>query len=147
MNYQELKAELEAPAYTELDDSAAAAALNDPVIAVRRRVAIERLQATAYENGLYVNLNVVLTNAEAPTELKALCLSVKELVDARFVDVDLDSPAAQQMFSTLVGVGIATVQQAAQVDALADAVVTRAAKIGLGYVTPGDVAIARGGGW
>ena len=96
------------------------------------------------ESGVYTALRVVVGNAQAPAELRAVAQTVLDLASARFADVDLDNPASVQMFGALQQAGVITAQQAALIDALATVPgVSRASSLGLGTVTETDVAKAR----
>lgn len=142
MNYALLATEIEAdPArvgYAAMTDAEIAAALSAATIRIRQRVAIERLQAVAMETGVYTALRTVVAMPVTPdisAELNALCQTVLDLANARFPDVDLDNPAATQMFGALRQYGVITSQQAAAIDALATArTISRAEQIGLGAV-------------
>lgn len=147
MDYHVLAVEIQQPQYAEMTDQQAADALNAATIHVRRRVAISRLQATAMEQSVYVSLRTAIVTPETPPQLLALCQTVLDLVEARFDDIDLDNPRAQAMFGALQQYGVINATQAAAIDALADATTSRAAQLGLGYVAPGDVEQARGGGY
>ena len=147
MNYRALAVELLESQYAEMSDAAAAAALNAETIHVRQRVAIADLQARAMETGVYTALRMAVASSQTPDDLRAVCQTVLDLAGARFADVDLDNAASVQMFGALQQAGVITPQQAAAIDALADGVTSRAAQLGLGYVSPGDVQQARGGGY
>lgn len=143
MNYHILAGELQQPQYAEMDDAAAAAALN-AVVERRQRVAISALQARAMETGIYVALRVAVQNPQAPPQLQAVCQTVLDLANASFADVDLDNPASVQMFGALQAAEVITAQQAAAIDALANVTQpSRAAALGLGAVTAEDVGAAR----
>lgn len=147
MDYHILATELQNEQYTDLSDQRAADALNAATIQVRQRVAISRLQATAMEQSVYVSLRTAIATPETPPQLLALCQTVLDLVEARFNDIDLDNPRSQAMFGALQQYGIINQTQSAAIDALANATVSRAAQLGLGYVAPGDVYQARYGGY
>lgn len=82
---------------------------------------------------------------ETPPQLVALCQTVLDLANARFTDVDMDNPAAIEMFGALQQYRIITLEQAAAIDALATArAISRAEQIGLGaVVTVGDIERSR----
>lgn len=144
MDYSILAAEIAAPQYAGLTDAEIVAALNALSDPTRRRVPIAELQARAMEAGVYTALRVVVGNATAPAELRAVAQTVLDLANARFEDVDLDNAAARQMFGVLQQAGIITTEQAALIDALADVSgVSRAEALGLGVVSERDVATAR----
>lgn len=148
MNYEILAEELAGETYNGLTDAEAADLLNQPLISSRRRVPISALHETAYGNGVLAQLNVAMANPETPGELRIVCKLVIDLVNARFNDVDLDSPAATQMFGTLVQYGIISEAQADSLDDLANVSTSRAQFLGLGGKPDvGDVRMARAGGW
>lgn len=144
MDYQTLANEIALPTYAGMSDAGIMDALNTPGAPTRRRVPIADLQARAMETGVYTALRVVVGNAQAPAELRAMAQTVLDLSNARFADVDLDNASARQMFGALQAAGVISQQQAAQIDALA--VVpgrSRAQELGLGVVSEADVAAAR----
>lgn len=144
MTQEILAAELQQPQYAGMTDAEIVAVLNAPGASTRRRVPIAELQARAMESGVYTALRVVVGNAQAPAELRAVAQTVLDLANARFADVDMDNASAVQMFGTLQQAGVITVQQAAQIDALATVPgVSRAQVLGLGAVTEANVAVAR----
>lgn len=144
MNYQLLYSEISQPQYIGMTDAEIVAALNAPGASTRRRVPIAELQAQAMESGVYTALRVVVGNAQAPAELRAVAQTVLDLANARFADVDMDNASAVQMFGALQQAGVITAQQAAQIDALATVPgVSRAQVLGLGAVGEADVAAAR----
>jgi len=144
MNYTILSFEIAQPAYAGMTDAEIVAALNAPGAARRRRVPIAELQALAMESGVYTALRVVVGNAQAPAELRAVAQTVLDLANARFADVDMDNASAVQMFGALQQAGVMTPQQAAAIDALATVPgVSRAQVLGLESVTGADVAVAR----
>lgn len=144
MNYQLLYSEISQPQYIGMTDAEIAAALNAPGASTRRRVPIAELQARAMESGVYTALRVVVGNAQAPAELRAVAQTVLDLANARFADVDMDNASAVQMFGALQQAGVLTQQQAAQIDALATVPgVSRAAALGLAAaVTVEDIQAA-----
>lgn len=144
MNYQLLYSEISRPQYAGMSDAEITDALNTPGASTRRRVPIAELQAQAMESGVYTALRVVVGNAQAPAELRAVAQTVLDLANARFADVDMDNASAVQMFGALQQAGVITAQQAAQIDALATVPgVSRAQVLGLGAVGEADVAAAR----
>lgn len=144
MNYAVLAAELQQPQYVGMSDAEIVALLNDPGPSTRQRVSIERLQATAMEISVYVALRTAIATPTTPPQVLAICQSALDLVNARFSDIDLDNPAAQNMFGALRQAGVINAQQAAAIDALATvAGVSRANALGLVAVTEEDVAAAR----
>ena len=144
MDYTILAAELQQPQYAEMTDSEIAAALNTPSASTRRRVPISELQAQAMESGVYTALRVVVGNAQAPAELRAVAQTVLDLANARFADVDMDNASAVQMFGALRQAGVITAQQAAAIDALATVPGrSRAQELGLEPVTEQDILAAR----
>lgn len=144
MTQEILAAELQQPQYAGMTDVEIAAALNTPSASTRRRVPIAELQARAMESGVYTTLRVVVGNAQAPAELRAVAQTVLDLANARFADVDMDNASAVQMFGVLQQAGVITVQQARAIDALATVPgVSRAAALGLGVVAEADIGAAR----
>ena len=144
MDYNTLSNEINQPQYAGMSDAEIAAALNAPGASTRRRVPIADLQVRAMETGVYTALRVVVGNAQAPAELRAMAQTVLDLANARFADIDLDNSASRLMFGALQAAGVLTQVQAAEIDALA--VVpgrSRAQEIGLGVVIEADVAAAR----
>lgn len=143
MMYNVLAGEIGQPQYAGMTDAEIAAALNAPGASTRRRVPIAELQARAMESGVYTALRVVVGNAQAPAELRAVAQTVLDLANARFADVDMDNASALQMFGALQQAGVITPQQTAAIDALATVPgVSRAQVLGLS-VTEADVAVAR----
>lgn len=144
MDYSILAAEIAAPQYASLTDAEIVEALNALSPPTRRRVPIAELQARAMEAGVYTALRVAVGSTQTPDQLRAVCQTVLDLSNARFVDVDLDNAAARQMFGTLQQAGIITAQQAALIDALATVPgVSRAQELGLGIVVETDIQAAR----
>ena len=145
MNYQTLAAEIALPAYVGMSDDDVADALNALTAPTRRRVPIADLQARAMETGVYTALRVVVGNAQAPAELRAMAQTVLDLSNARFADVDLDNASARQMFGALQAAGVISQQQAAQIDALATVPGrSRAQELGLAAaVSVDDIQAAR----
>lgn len=131
--------------YAAMTDSEIAAAMSIATIRVRQRVPIERLQAVAMETGVYTALRVAVATPETPAQLVALCQTTLDLANARFADVDMDNPAAIQMFGSLQQYRIISPEQAAAIDALATArIISRAEHIGLGaMVTVEDIERSR----
>lgn len=119
MNYQTLANEIALPTYAGMSDDEIVDALNALTAPTRRRAPIADLQARAMETGVYTALRVVVGNAQAPAELRAMAQTVLDLANARFADIDLDNSASQQMFGALQQAGVISQQQAAQIDALA----------------------------
>ena len=120
MMYDVLAGEIVKPEYADMTDAEIVEALNAPGVSTRRRVGISELQALAMESGVYTALRVVVGNAQAPAELRAVAQTVLDLANARFADVDMDNASAVQMFGALQQAGVITAQQAAMIDALAD---------------------------
>lgn len=121
--------------YAAMTDAETAASLSAPTTRIRQRVPIDRLQAVAMETGVYAALRTAVATPETPPQLVALCQTVLDLANARFPDVDMDNPAAIQMFGALQQYRIITTEQAAAIDALATArVISRAEQIGLSAV-------------
>ena len=144
MDYTILSNEIRLPQYENMTDSEIADALNALSAATRQRVPIAELQARAMESGVYTALRVVVGNAQAPAELRAVAQTVLDLANARFADVDMDNASAVQMFGALVQAGVLTQQQAAQIDGLATVPGrSRAQELGLGTVTVEDILAAR----
>lgn len=106
MTQEILAAELQQPQYAGMTDVEIAAALNTPSASTRRRVPIAELQARAMESGVYTTLRVVVGNAQAPAELRAVAQTVLDLANARFADVDMDNASAVQMFGVLQQAGV-----------------------------------------
>lgn len=144
MDYSILSCEIAQPQYAGMTDAEIVEALNAPGVSTRRRVGISELQALAMESGVYTALRVVVGNAQAPAELRAVAQTVLDLANARFADVDMDNASAVQMFGALQQAGVITAQQAAQIDALATVPgVSRAAVLGLAAaVTVEDIQAA-----
>lgn len=143
MNYNLLYTEISRDAYAGMSDAEIVTALNAETTA-RRRVPISELQARAMETGVYTALRAAVASTQVPDDLRAVCQTVLDLAQARFADVDLDNAASVQMFGAIQQAGIMTAQQAAAIDALADAGTTsRALELGLGAVTVDDLALAR----
>lgn len=144
MDYSILATELQQPRYAGMTDEEIVTALNALSEPTRQRVPIADLQARAMETGIYTALRLVVGNAQAPAELRAVAQTMLDLANARFQDVDLDNPASQQMFGALQAAGVITQQQAAAIDALATVPGrSRAQELGLGVVDEADVVAAR----
>ena len=143
MDYVRLNSEIETDpesvGYSTMSDAEIAASLSAAVIRIRQRVPIERLQATAMETGVYAALKMAIKRPETPPSLVGLCEMALDSVSARFHDIDLDNPAAAQMFGTLRQYGVISTQQAEDIDALATrATISRAEQIGLGAIVTVD---------
>ncbi len=137
MDYNLLAGEIEndpsGAGYATMTDAEIAASLSAQTIRIRQRVPIERLQAVAMETGVYSALKMAIKKPDTPPELGVLCETALDLVSARFPDIDLDNPAAAQMFGTLRQYGVISTQQAEEIDRLATrAVASRSEQIGLG---------------
>lgn len=149
MNYSILATEITTDptsvGYAAMTDAEIATSLSAATIRIRQRVPIERLQAVAMETGVYAALKVTIKLPETPPELVGLCETALDLANARFTDVDMDNPAAVQMFGALQQYGVISSQQAAAIDALATArTISRAEQIGLGAtVTVDDIERSR----
>ena len=144
MDYQTLANEIALPTYAGMSDDEIVDALNAVSASTRRRVPIADLQERAMETGVYTALRVVVGNAQAPAELRAMAQTVLDLSNARFADVDLDNASARQMFGALQAAGVISQQQAAEIDVLATVPGrSRAQEIGLGTVTVEDILDAR----
>lgn len=125
--------------YAGMSDAEIAASMSAATFRVRQRVPIERLQAVAMESGVYTALRVAVATPDTPAQLVALCQTTLDLANARFADVDLDNPAAIQMFGALQQYRIITPEQAAAIDALATVrTISRAEQIGIGAVVTVD---------
>ena len=120
MDYQTLANEIALPTYAGMSDDEIVDALSAVSAPTRRRVPIADLQARAMETGVYTALRVVVGNAQAPAELRAIAQTVLDLANARFADIDLDNSASRQMFGALQAAGVLTQVQATEIDALAD---------------------------
>lgn len=148
MEYNILATELAAPAYAKLDDQAAAEVLNAAVVCYRP-VPVAELASIAYAIGLPVALRVAIHTPEAPIELVAVCESLLALLNAPFESVDLvdshgtQDPASKLMLDTLQMAGLLSDEGRATLAALALSTTTRAAQLGMGELTPGDVQRAR----
>lgn len=144
MMYDVLAGEISQPQYAGMTDAEIVAVLNAPSASTRRRVPIAELQARAMESGVYTALRVVVGNAQAPAELRAIAQTVLDLANARFADVDMDNASAVQMFGALQQAGVITAQQSAQIDALATVPgVSRVMMLGLDAVAEADIEAAR----
>lgn len=134
-----------ATGYAAMTDAEIAASLSAATIRVRQRVPIEMLQAVAMETGVYAALRTAVATPETPPQMVALCQTVLDLANARFTDVDMDNPAAIQMFGALQQYGIISTEQATAIDALATArVISRAEQIGMGaIITVADIERSR----
>lgn len=142
MNYQLLFGEINDPAYAGMTDAEIVDALNATAQA-RRSVPVAALYATALATGAYTAIDLAAHTSQHP-ELAAAARTVLSLLGGMLPAVDLDSPAAQQMFGTLAQAGVINQQQAAAIQALADYTTpSRAAELGLGAVTVEDVEAAR----
>lgn len=144
MDYPTLAVELQHAQYAGMTDAEVVAALNALPAPTRRRVPLGELQARAMEAGIYTALRVVVGNAAAPAELRAVAQTVLDLANARFDDVDLDNLASRQMFGALQQAGVITAQQAEIIYALATVQgFSRAVELGLGVVVEADIQAAR----
>ena len=136
---REIETDPESVGYSTMSDAEIAASLSAAVIRIRQRVPIERLQAVAMETGVYSALKMAIKMPETPPQLAVLCETALDLVSARFPDIDLDNPAAAQMFGALRQYGVISTQQATEIDALGrQRTISRAEQIGLGAVVSVD---------
>lgn len=104
---------------------------------------VAALYATALATGAYTAIDLAANTTQHP-ELAAAARTVLSLLRGMLPALDLDSPASVQMFGTLAQAGVINQQQAAAIQALADyQTPSRAATLGLGAVTVGDVEAAR----
>lgn len=142
MDYQLLFNEVSQPQYSGMTDAEIAATLNAQT-PVRRHVPARDLIATAVLNGVYAAIDAGSDSENA--QMRGLCRSVLAILHLSDQTVNLDDPRVAQMFGALRQYGVITAQQAAQIDALANAVQpSRAEALGLGIVTEDNVAAARG---
>lgn len=148
MNYRVLADELQQTQYAALSDAEAAAALNAETVQVRRAVPRATLVVAARGAQITLAMRMAMDNSAVPATVRAGCAEILSMInDQDTPTIDLDHPTSQQMFAMLQQAGVINAQQAALIDALADSVTSRAAQLGLGYVSPGDVQQARFGGY
>lgn len=147
MNYAALKAEIAGPAYAGLSDAQIAAALNAPTVDVHRDVPareIETLLLRSTEWGKVVR--TADGRRAAPEAIADICIS---LVTAAERGRDLAS-ASEEDFGRLQAMAEALVDAEVLSDTIRDALlalrtvqISRAAQLGLGAVTAGDVQTAK----
>lgn len=144
MNYQALVDELAKAEYEELDDQAAADALNAATVVVRRAVPTRDIFIAAMRNGLILALRTVTLDSEQPAALRALAQTALDLTDQSVLDsVDMDDPASVALLGALEQYGLLSKEQAQMFAAMGDASISRVEQLGLGTVTAGDVGRAR----
>lgn len=135
-----LAAELSLPEYDKLSAAEAAALLNTRDPGTRRRVPISELMAGAYQTGVYGRLLVAERDPATSAKLYGAARSLLDLKDARFDDISLDIPAAQEMMADLIEAGLISPAEAALISGLADVPgQTRAEILGLGEVSEEQV--------
>ena len=147
MNYQALAEELAKDEYKELDDQAAAEALNARTVAVRRAVPTRDIFIAAMRSGLILALRTVTLDSAQPAGLRALAQTALDLTDQSVLDsVDMDDPASVALLGALEQYGLLSQEQAQMFAGMGDALTSRVEQLGLGTVTAGDVQSARAGG-
>lgn len=142
MDLQALKAELDAdPALAAMTPAEAAAALNAPVEALAPRAVTKR---TIYSTlGLTRGVAILQALRSRSVGNPILAEVVALLDDLSGGGVDIAHPESRAMVDQLAADGVLTAGEATQIKALGLSPTTRAASLGLGPVTPGDVERAR----
>jgi hypothetical protein len=139
-----LRDELARPDYADLDDQAAADAVNARTVAVRRPVPTWQVRQAAIEGGFWAALVEARDGTEP--QVRALAISVLAWIDDQsgtIQTIDLDRPSVAAMLGAIVAAGIATQAQADAIRALGDAVVPWTQSVGLPEVGIGLVRNAR----
>ena len=142
--------------YSGMSASAAAASLMSVDRQVRRLVPNWQLKQTVIEIGVWGPVVLIAAGTLPPAmqalpeadqfAIRALCVSVRDWIDDRTGQIqhtDMGLPSTQSMLAGLVAAGLVTSPQAAGLDALADATISRAEELGLGVVEARDVRDAR----
>ncbi len=150
MNYDALLLELKNDVYTELDDQQAADLLNAPLPAVRE-IPTQEITAWAAQNGVMESLLIARATNDPGTLLNAkvekLLIVLERLPGWRVLqDNGAPTDTAQSDIAALLSAGILTQQHVSELMAMAAASTTRAAQLGYGVLTAGDVQTARSGG-
>lgn len=154
MDYVALAAELtDDPAgigYAGMDDTGAAAAINAPSQTVTRGVPMTDVLRWAVSSGALLAVQTAAAGQGAGTDATARTLATGALMMIQLgagTELGIDDPEVAGMLSAMVAKGVIS---GAQRDALLTRGVqhvSRADVLGLGYVAPGDVGLARGGRW
>lgn len=144
MNYQPLAEELAREEYKDLDDQAAADALNAETVEVRRPVPTRDIFIAAMRMGLIVTLRTVTLDAEMPAGLRALAQTALDLTDQTVLEsVDMDDPASVSLLAGLMQYGLMTNEQVAAFVAMGTALASWAELHWEGVLAYWDVARAR----
>ena len=139
-----LRDELARPDYADLDDQAAADAVNARTVAVRRQVPTWQVRQAAIEGGFWPAL-VEARSSDSPA-VRALAISTLAWIDDQsgtIQTIDLDRPSVAAMLGAIVAAGIATQAQADAIRALGDAVLPWTQSVGLPEVGIGLIQNAR----
>lgn len=154
MDYDALAAELaDDPAglgYSEMDDSAAAAAMTVESQAVTRGVPMTDVLRWAVSSGALLAVQTAAAGQGAGTNATARTLATGALMMINLgagTDLGIDDPEVAGMLTAMVQTGVLTAGQRDALVVRGARLVSRAGVLGLGGVTPGDVERARGGKW
>jgi hypothetical protein len=121
MDYAKLVAELSNGEYGELSDQAAATTINAKLVQVRGMIDLGELKVALSRRMLLARLELMAWDALLPFDVRALCLTVVRYVDdsgGRLEKIDPDDPGFVQMVGSLVALGHASPEAAAEIDQL-----------------------------
>ncbi len=148
MNYNVLADELTKDDYKDLDDQAAADLLNAQTLPVVRDIPVVDITAWAAQNGVMESLLIAQATSEPGTMLHAkvskLLIVLERLPGWRILADDGQATAtAQSDIGALMAAGILNETHIAELMAMATTTTSRAAQLGYGSLTAGDVQTAR----
>jgi len=125
-----------------------AQAINEPRFPNGFYISRDDLEVFAIGDGIAAAAELTAQNAEAPTQLRAACLSfTKLLASSRFPKLRLDAPSTLGMRAAFVAAGIMTQEQDDALGALGEQYIYSVAeREKFGSVTAASVSIALEGG-
>ena len=144
MHMQALIDELKKPEYTSLTDQAAADAVNQKTLMVRKPIPVADIKAYAIQQGFYADIEEACQDADATK--RKLCKNVRAWVDdaaGKLLTIDCDSGTASTMLAGLVAYGLITSMQAGAIDAMAWRSIKWTDSVGLPEIGVGLVRNAR----
>lgn len=153
MNYQLLAEELAREQYKGLDDQEAADVLNAETMPVVRNIPIRELATWASQNGIMPGLFAAERAPATPAPLYGAIKTLLTILTPGLIDEwqifspsGEPTPAASGIMAGLMEAGLMSGEQAEELAQMGTALTSRAAQLGLGTVTAGDVQSARAGG-
>jgi hypothetical protein len=148
MDYAALRAEIAQPAYAGLSDAEIAAALNAEIDAVRN-VATSDARALLLATGEWGAITLLARqepSESVPAEAIAAAITAIDTLKLTEVLETTKTPywqAVQAMVAGLQAAGVLSEATGTALLGLRETTTTRAAQLGLGQVSPGDIQTAR----